>query len=656
MFEHDVNHHISRVISVAQQTPRKNAGPMPDAAIARSWERCLDSYGLDPARTQPTLVLEHGRLREHQDRLDNILEIARLEMNLLYQQISRSGFAILLTDSNGVIVNSVSDPVLVKAFTEAGLWLGAVWSEQHEGTNGIGTCLMEKQPLTVHQDDHFRSRHIHLSCSASPIFDPQGRLLAVLDASSVTTRDSKQSQFHTVALVTMSAKLIENCYFIKHFSNQWVLRFHTRPEFVGMLSEGMLAFDGAGRILAANQSALNQLNCRQRDELIGRPISEVFDIRLDTLLQRASQQATTIWPVYDSHGHACSAMLRGPEQRLAIPTPPPSARRTVLPASTPLAMHLDGLQGDDERMAYNVRCAKRVMNKNVTILLHGETGTGKEAFAKAIHQASNRAGKPFVAINCASIPESLIESELFGYKHGAFTGARREGMRGKILQANGGTLFLDEIGDMPPHLQTRLLRVLEEKEVLPLGGEVAIPVDLHVISATHRNLDDLVNTGEFREDLYYRLNGLILTLPSLRDRPDRIALIHGILAAESERQVLQIDEAAFAALNTYTWPGNIRQLRNVIRTAVALCENHTIRLEDLPPVLTHQMPPIPCSGSLPDNSSPASALSCAEKEALLRELEHHRWNITNTANHLEISRNTLYRKMKKHGIIPPSLS
>ena len=161
-------------------------------------------------------------------------------------------------------------------------------------------------------------------------------------------------------------------------------------------------------------------------------------------------------------------------------------------------------------MAYNADCARRVMNKRVNILLTGETGTGKEAFTKAIHDASARAGKPFVAVNCASIPETLIESELFGYKYGAFTGARQEGRRGKILQAHGGTLFLDEIGDMPPALQTRLLRVLEEKEVLPLGSDTPVPVDVFLISATHRNLQEHIATGAFREDLYYRLNGCLL--------------------------------------------------------------------------------------------------------------------------------------------------
>jgi transcriptional regulator of acetoin/glycerol metabolism len=233
-------------------------------------------------------------------------------------------------------------------------------------------------------------------------------------------------------------------------------------------------------------------------------------------------------------------------------------------------------------------------------------------------------------------------------------------MRGRILQASGGTLFLDEIGDMPAHLQTRLLRVLEEKEVLPLGSETPIPVDLHIISATHRDLRERIASGEFREDLYYRLNGLALALPPLRERSDRIALIEYVLVIESGGQKVQVDENAFAVLTAYDWPGNIRQLHNVLRTAAALCEGGVIRLEDLPPeiVRTPHKAPVKCAHAplAPMPAENSSALQCAEKEALLQELNRHRWNITNTAARLEISRNTLYRKMKKHGITPPTQS
>ncbi|MNE09600.1 Acetoin catabolism regulatory protein [compost metagenome] len=300
----------------------------------------------------------------------------------------------------------------------------------------------------------------------------------------------------------------------------------------------------------------------------------------------------------------------------------------------------------DPALQNEFRRALRVFERDVPLLINGETGSGKEAFAKAVHQASGRAGKAFVALNCASIPESLIESELFGYRGGTFTGARKEGMRGKVLQADGGTLLLDEIGDMPLAMQTRLLRVLEERMVVPIGGEPQ-PVDVRIISATHRNLLDRVEEGSFREDLYYRLNGLEVALPALRERSDKAQLVDFVLAEEAGTQPVTLAPAARQALLDFTWPGNVRQLRNVLRTLVALSEDGRIGLEDLPTVVCLSKPAIPGSGPV---DKTGFALEGAERQALLAVLEQQRWHMTHVAAQLGVSRNTLYRKMRKHGI------
>ncbi|HLZ99930.1 MAG TPA: sigma 54-interacting transcriptional regulator, partial [Steroidobacteraceae bacterium] len=280
-------------------------------------------------------------------------------------------------------------------------------------------------------------------------------------------------------------------------------------------------------------------------------------------------------------------------------------------------------------------------------------GSGKEAFAKAMHFASARGKQPFVAVNCAAIPETLIESELFGYSPGAFTGARREGMRGRIVQSSGGTLFLDEIGDMPLPLQTRLLRVLEEQEVTPLGCETALKVDLRVICASHRNLQDLLERGEFREDLYYRLNGITLDLPPLALRHDKEALIRKCIARESGgREDAAIEMAALQRLLDYEWPGNIRELRNTIRTALALGENGTIRVGDLPDEIraTSSRRRGRATDRTDDGGEPGITFETAERDALLRVMEQHRWVMSHVAAHFGVSRNTLYRKIKRHGI------
>jgi transcriptional regulator of acetoin/glycerol metabolism len=317
--------------------------------------------------------------------------------------------------------------------------------------------------------------------------------------------------------------------------------------------------------------------------------------------------------------------------------------------------------GEDLQMRKNLACARQLFAKQVPILLHGATGTGKEAFAKSLHRSGLWSDKPFVTVNCAAIPESLIESELFGYTRGAFTGAAKEGRVGKILQSNGGTLFLDEIGDMPLMLQTRLLRVLEEREVVPLGSDQAVPVNLHVISATHRDVHQMIRDGQFREDLYYRLNGVTLHLPLLRERGDKAELIQTLLREENTGQdSVKIDEDAFRKLMDYSWPGNIRQLRNALRTASALCRDGVIRASNLPQEILDTEPRhlpqaatavnVEANGSTVE-SSPSAALREAECAALLRELERMRWNISRTAQTLGISRNTLYRKIHKHRIL-----
>ncbi|PAU53516.1 sigma-54-dependent Fis family transcriptional regulator [Pseudomonas indica] len=626
--------HAQQVLTVAQGKAQAS-GPAADPSIARSWLRCLEQYHLDPALPMAPAVLEHGRMLECRERLQQVLEIANGEMNSLYRQLSGSGHAVLLTDSRGVILNCVTAAAERPTFERAGLWLGADWSEAREGTNGIGTCLVERQALTIHQDEHFRSRHTGLTCSASPVFDPYGDLLAVLDVSSARHDVSRQSQFHTMALVNLSAKMIESCYFLRRFEGEWLLRFHLQADYVGLFSEGLLAFDGEGRIKAANQSALNLLG-GAREQLLGQPLEAFFDCRLDDLFGRASPQPAASWPLRTRQGRLLFASLRG--QPRSLPVPPPAA-----PVDVQAKPAASGLCLGDERLRNDFRRALRVFERDVPLLLHGETGSGKEAFAKAVHQASSRAGKPFVALNCAAIPESLIESELFGYRGGTFTGARKEGMRGKLQQADGGTLFLDEIGDMPLALQTRLLRVLEERQVVPIGGE-AQTVDVRIVSATHRALDERVAAGTFREDLYYRLNGLVLDLPPLRARSDKPELLEHLLAEEARGEDIRLERAAREALLAYDWPGNVRQLRNVLRTLAALCEDGRVRLDDLPTEIRQAL-----DASQAEETA-VGPLEEAERTTLIAALDSQRWHMTRTAEQLGISRNTLYRKLRKHGI------
>lgn len=277
------------------------------------------------------------------------------------------------------------------------------------------------------------------------------------------------------------------------------------------------------------------------------------------------------------------------------------------------------------------------------MVLHGESGCGKERFAHALHLDGPRAGKPFVTLNCAAIPESLIESELFGYREGAFTGAKTKGMQGKVVMADGGTLFLDEIGDMPLNLQCRLLRVLSEREVLPLGADKPLKVDVRVICATHRDLLGMVHAGLFREDLYYRLSGVVIHLPAVRHRCDLPDLLEEVLDEEIRATCIEasLSREAKKILEAHAWPGNLREMHHVLRYALSLCDDGVILPENLPEVFSGAAVHTP-----PDLKTERARL-----EAVLKE---NGWRIGSAAKALGVARSTLYRQMDRFHIVPPN--
>jgi len=654
------NRHADLVLQVAgRQFPPASAAAPHASEIDVSWRRCLNEFKLDPARDYQPTVLDHARLKELQSEHEELVQIARAEMDALYEQIAGSGYALLLADTAGFILCEKIDPNLKKMFIRAGLIVGADWSEQREGTNGIGTCAAEARPVTIHQTDHFRCRHVGLSCSAAPIRDSHGRVIAVLDASSVNAHGSRESQMHTVALVDTSARLIEKCLFLRRHRAEAMLRFHYRPEFVDLLHDGAIAVAADGTIVAGDATALKLLGASDRSALVGRCISDIFDASCDELLAAGPAGRRAIWELRDNqYGRRYFASLAEAGVPAArAPSAAPPARRAIVhvaPGGAGAPMSLEDLAGEDPQMLRNLRNVRRIADSCVSVLILGPTGSGKEAFAKALHLASQRARQPFVAINCAAIPETLIESELFGYAAGAFTGARREGLRGRVLQSSGGSLFLDEIGDMPLQLQTRLLRVLEEQEVTPLGSEAAIKVNLRVLCASHRNLRELLARGEFREDLYYRLNGITLELPPLAARRDKEALVRQCIARESAGgDAASIEVVALERLLGYDWPGNIRELRNTIRTALALCSGRVIRLGDLPDEIRDSGPAARGrdeAGTPGRRGAEQPSLQSAERDVLIGAMRRHRWNMTLVAAQLGISRNTLYRKIKRHGI------
>ncbi|MFZ2650537.1 MAG: sigma-54-dependent Fis family transcriptional regulator, partial [Burkholderiaceae bacterium] len=608
---HEAHAHADRILErVRSGVSDPHRDPRGDA-VAQSWSRCVNEYRLDPAQPREPMFISRVELEERRARRADVIACARYEMTTLYQQLGDAEAAVVLTDTDGVIVHMVTSPEFAAEVGPLGLRVGGMWSETAAGTNGMGTCLAAGSPVTIQRDDHFFTQFTELTCSAVPVYDPTGEIAAVLD---VTSRSSLMQQ-HLLVLLGMTVRMIENRLIDARYRNAHPLHFHSRPELVYTLHEGKLAVGDDGCILAANRSALFQLGLPSMADIRTRRIEDLFQTSLEDMLARstsssfhpvvtyrtnaalrffavarrpASQAKTALGPATPG-ASAASASLISPAAESTSTTPARQAGPRAIAAQT--AAHTF----KDPRLVAHLDTARRVIARQTPLLLCGETGSGKEVFARVVHDASPHAAGAFVAVNCASLPEQLIESELFGYRAGAFTGAQRTGRRGKILQANGGTLFLDEIADMPLELQARLLRVLDERQVTPLGTEETHAVDFQLISASHEHLPTRVREGRFREDLYYRIAGIELVLPPLRERSDRRELMHSLLAAESAGAATLSAEAERVLLD-HPWPGNLRQLRHVLRSAAALADSKPITREHLP-ALTGAAAPIPAPGA-----------------------------------------------------------
>jgi transcriptional regulator of acetoin/glycerol metabolism len=636
--------HAERVQGVVSGNRDLLAGGTVGADIAASWRRCMFDYSLDLHCAADAYVLDQHTLVAYRARHEHLIQIASAEIDWLYDHMAMTRNALVLTDAAGIVLYERVDPAVVEDVRRAGLRLGADWSESRQGTNGMGTCLAENRPVIVHRDDHFRACLIGLSCTAAPIHDASGALVAALDVTTLNPEGTRETQSHVLSLVHLSAKLIEKCLFLRHYQDGHVLRFHARPEFVNLQHDGAIALGNDATVIAADEMALRLLGVEQRAKLIGRRIDEIFDLRAEEMVGPASRNGHHLWSIRDTGvGRRYFASMSSESTDINLSKYFAGGRGRAfsakpIPAWEPQRFSLEDLAGGDPLMQRNVRIARRVATSNVSVVIQGATGTGKELMARAIHGASGR--DSFVALNCAAIPESLIESELFGYKGGAFTGSRRDGARGIIVQASGGTLFLDEIGDMPLVLQTRLLRVLEEQEVLPVGADRAIKVDLRVVCASHQNLRDMIDHGQFRADLYYRLNGLTLELPKLAERADREQLIHRMLRGCNGED---IDSDALRCLCSYGWPGNIRELRNVMRAALAVCEDGIVRLMDLPTEVRHS------DQTCASTTAPASLgpIEVAERQALIEAIRQTGGNMARAAQLLRVSRSTLYRRCKE---------
>ena len=641
--------------------------------IADSHQRSR-SFGIatsdQPDFSAPAQVVMAQTLEENRF----LLLHAAPAMETLYEQIVNTHSMVLLTSATGVVLHSLGDSDFLAKASQVALTPGVDWSEQSKGTNAIGTALREEQPVMVHGGEHYMNANKFLTCSCAPIIDPYGQLIGALDV----TGDHRSVHQHTMALVRMSAQMVENHMFADIFPKAVRIHFHSRPEFIGTLVEGIVVFSADGRFLSANRSAQFQLGLPY-NALKAHTFSSLFGMAMSHLYELCRGGIPRLHPLCLHNGVTVSCRVKikqgmqwfsghdaGPAPDAVTSMPAGQGTGQATSARRQQLSTLRYLDTGDPQVSAVIKKLQMIRGRDIPIMILGETGTGKDLMAQAIHGDSERAARPFVSVNCASIPETLIESELFGYEDGAFTGARKKGAIGKIQQADGGTLFLDEIGDMPRHLQARLLRVLQDRRVSPLGAAKEVEVDIAIVCATNKSLKEMIARGEFREDLYYRLNGLVVRLPALRERTDFdlvVARIIGSLCDKSQKIGLAADVQAM--FHAYRWPGNFRQLHNLLRTAVVMvgCEGTIERIhlpDDFLEELAQQPASQPLAQTVAANAMPepmaapapgrpvceaaGHSLQDVALSAMAQMLRQHQGNVSAAAKALGVSRNTIYRK------------
>lgn len=606
-----------------------------DERVARSWRRSLDAGLLPTGRLADREHSSGSNLRHALACNHDLLAHSRPVMEYLFEQVRHSHSMVILADNRATLMHTMGDVDFLTKAERVALSTGSSWQEQHRGTNAIGTALAEACSVEIHGAEHFLERNGFLTCAAAPIMSAAGELMGVIDISG----DQRSRHPHTLGLVSMAARMIENRLVIAACRHHIRLHLHVHPEGIGSVAEGIVALSEDGWIVGANRTGLAMLRLTPAD-LSTTPLSRCMDVRFEELLARHKRHPDQPTRVRLHDGNMLFVHVYAEQTALTIT--PPSTGTIAAPNDA-----LSRLDTGDLRWRAAAEKARRIAGKPIPLLIHGESGVGKELFARAVHDSGPRAEGPFVAINCAALPENLIESELFGYSPGAFTGAKREGYIGRLREAHGGTLFLDEIGDMPLSMQTRLLRVLQERQVSPLGGGRAIDVDFALICASHCKLREAADRGIFRSDLYYRINGLTVTLPALRERSDFQALTERMLACLNPERDICLEPDLLSQLSRHPWPGNLRQYSNVLRTACAMLEQHEdlIDWRHLSDDLIEELTAIPKSVVLSNTEAASQNLDEISRSAIRQALECSSGNISEAARRLGISRQTLYRKL-----------
>jgi len=620
--------------------------------VLRSWIRCRE-IGLDPFSKNSPPTLPKGKLLSLLKNNRALIEISKPVVDMIEISVKGTGFIITLTEEHGYALVVRGDRDIMKMAKENYYLPGCLRTVEHAGTNAIGLCLTEGKPIQLTGAEHYKVQHHNWTCSSAPIYDSQRQLIGAITLSG---RSSSRHR-HTLALITEAADTIQSQLRERDLIEEKNRLNLMLTSIFNSISDGVISVDNCLNITNINSSAARMLDM-DAESVIGRQLDKVVHPD-DPLIRalKAKKYFTGIETNFLSPGGQKNYMCRVDPTRNASG----EVLGTIITMAEKrhminIAKKLGGnyskyefkdIKGNSPAFQRQIELAKIAARTNSRILIIGESGTGKELFAQAIHSSSNRRKEPFVAISCAAIPRDLVESELFGYQGGAFTGARREGMVGKFEFAHKGTLFLDEINGLPLELQAKLLRVLQQNEIMRLGDTRCIPVDVRVIAASSTDLLTEVETSSFREDLYYRLNVVEIVIPPLRERiEDLELLIDHILTRQCQEMGIkrpQISDEVFETMRAYHWPGNVRELENCIERMLLVSQGTTISAIHLP------LRPQKKEARLENG---VLTFHQGYKGMIEEALEQCGGNVSMAAKKLNIARSTFYRKMKEFGLSP----
>jgi len=610
--------------------------------IKQSKERCA-GYGIMEDQIYSKKMIDHSKLQTKFSENRDLILTASPYMEHLMSIVRGNHFFVLLTDKEGCILNAIGDEKILTEAFELKMVAGAYMNEECIGTNAMSLVIKSGEPIQLSGKDHYIKAYHRWTCSGAPIKDPNGNLIGALDL----TGYSESVHPHTLGMVIAASNAIEEMLRVKEYNRlQNMTNKHIKTIFNSM-PVAILTSDLDGQIKIYNQRAMDLFGNKYK-QLSAINVSEIIEewdnikeaihsekhvnriINIRALRNRFHCQMTAS-PIYNPQDDSIEIVFVLKEDQ----------SKKIVKSDQPYYT-FDKIIGTDKNFVSTVEFAKKISNNRSTILILGESGCGKEVFAQAIHNHSKRMDEPFVAINCGAIPNQLIESELFGYEEGAYTGAKKGGNIGKFEQANNGTIMLDEIGEMPLDMQTRLLRVLQENVITKIGSQRTIPIDVRIIAATNKDLKKEVELGRFRKDLFYRLNVLPLYLPSLRERKSDIKLLVEYIMSKLSRNLgkskIVISENDLLIMENYDWPGNIRELQNIVELIINtenVPQNYFIRKN--------------CHSNI-EYEEVSLDMESVEKVHLEKIIKKCNGNISHSADILGIRRNTLYNKIKKYNI------